>query len=271
MEYEKLNNGTKIPYVGYGVYQTPPLKTTELVKNALEVGYRHIDTAQNYFNESEVGSAISQSSIDREEVFITTKTQTSSYENTVKSIDESLEKFGYDYFDLILIHWPVHDNVGTYKALEDSLKEGKARAIGLSNFNSNKFKVILDNCDVKPMVNQIETHIMWQQNHMHDFLRKNDCLHESWSPFSSGNFNLFSNEVLIEIADKHSKSVAQVILRFLTQNNIVVIPKSSSKERMCENLDIFDFKLNKSEIKKIKALNKNQSYCNWPYSMQKEK
>lgn len=270
MEYKTLNNGVKIPLIGYGVYQTPKNRTVQLVKQAIEVGYRHIDTAQNYSNEAEVGRAIDESGISRDEVFVTTKTQTSGYKSTLRSIEDSLNEFSYDYFDLILIHWPNGDNIGTYKALEKALDEGKTRAIGLSNFNSVQFQEILNNCTVKPSVNQIETHILWQQNKMHEFLQNNDCAHESWSPFSSGNFNLFENEILVDIAQNHSKSVAQVILRFLTQNDIISIPKSSSKNRMMENIDVFDFKLSDSEIKDIKSLNKNQSYCNWPYSMQIE-
>ncbi|MBO6123340.1 MAG: aldo/keto reductase [Methanobrevibacter sp.] len=270
MEFKRLNNGVEIPSVGYGVYQTPKSKTMKLVSDALDLGYRHIDTAQNYSNEAEVGSAILESGISREDVFVTTKTQTSGYESTLRGINHSLEKFGHDYFDLILIHWPTGDDVGTYHALEDALNDGKCRAIGLSNFNSRQFGEILTNCTVKPAVNQIETHLLWQQEKMHKFLVENNCLHESWSPFSSGNFNLFNNEVLLEIANSHFKSVAQVILRFLIQTDIIVIPKSSSKSRMKENLDVFDFKLSSTEIRDIRSLNQNKSYCNWPYSMQEE-
>ncbi len=173
-------------------------------------------------------------------------------------------------FDLILIHWPTGDNIGTYRALEDALNEGKCRAIGLSNFNSQQFSQIIEECDVRPAVNQIETHIMWQQKRMHKFLSKNDCIHESWSPFSSGSFNMFNDETVLDIANNHDKTPAQIILRFLIQNDIVVIPKSSSKDRMKENLDVFDFDLNRDEIFRIRNLDKNQSYCNWPYSMQYE-
>lgn len=270
MEFRVLNNGVKIPEVGYGVYQTPKRLTVQLVKEAIEVGYRHIDTAQNYSNEKEVGKAIVESGVPRQDVFVTTKTQTNGYENTVKGIDRSLDELGFDYFDLILVHWPNGDNVGTYHALEDALKEGKCRAIGLSNFNSKQFSEIMDNCDVKPTVNQIETHVVWQQTKMHEFLLEHDCLHESWSPLASGNFNLFENKTLMAIADNHNKSVAQIILRFLIENGIIIIPKTSSKERMKENLDIYDFALTSSEESAIRKLDKKQSYCNWPYTMQQE-
>ena len=270
MEFKVLNNGVEIPKVGYGVYQTPKRKTAQLVKEAIEVGYRHIDTAQNYANEAEVGKAIVGSGISRNDIFVTTKTQTNGYKSTSKGIDRSLEEFAFDYFDLILIHWPTEDNIGTYRALEDALNEGKCRAIGLSNFNSKQVSQIIEECDVRPAVNQIETHIMWQQKRMHKFLSKNDCIHESWSPFSSGSFNMFNDETVLDIANNHDKTPAQVILRFLIQNDIVVIPKSSSKDRMKENLDVFDFDLNRDEIFRIRNLDKNQSYCNWPYSMQYE-
>lgn len=270
MEFGMLNNGVKIPRIGYGVYQTPRHETVELVRQAISMGYKHIDTAQNYSNEKEVGKAIRESDVEREEVFVTTKTQSTGYESTTRSIDKSLDEFGFDYFDLILIHWPNLDNTGTYRALEEALAENKCRAIGLSNFNSQQFIEVSDNCDVKPAVNQIETHILWQQKRMHEFLRRNDCMHESWSPFSSGNFNLFDDDTLTSIAETHERSVAQIILRFLTLEDIIVIPKSTSKERMQENIDIFDFKLTSDEIMRIEELDQNQSYCNWPYSMQEE-
>lgn len=271
MEYKILENGVKMPVLGYGVYQTPKIQTTRLVKEALELGYRHVDTAQNYSNEREVGRAIFESGISRQDIFVTTKTQSNGYENTFSGIDKSLDEFGYDYFDLILIHWPINDNIGTYHALEDALDEGKCKAIGLSNFNSTQFEDILDNCDVNPMVDQIETHLLWQQEKMHTYLTKRGCIHESWSPFASGNFNLFNDETLLDIASNYSKSVAQIILRFLIQKDIVVIPKSTSKVRMSENFNIFDFKLSDDEMDIIKEFDSNRSYCNWPYSMNKEK
>ncbi|WP_407462291.1 aldo/keto reductase [Methanobrevibacter sp.] len=270
MEFKKLNNGVKIPSIGYGVYQTPKRRTEELVFEALNLGYRHIDTAQNYSNEKEVGIAIKKANISRDEVFVTTKTQTTGYDSTVKSIKNSLNEFGYDYFDLILIHWPNGDNIGTYNALEYALDEGMARAIGVSNFNSSNFKCILENCDVKPVVNQIETHVLWQQKSMHEFLTQNDCIHESWSPFASGNLNVFDNDLLVDLGQKYGKSVAQIILRFLIQSDIVAIPKSSSSSRMAENLNVFDFKLDDNDLFEIQKLDERQSYCNWPYSMQEE-
>ena len=270
MDYVKLNNNVKMPVLGYGVYQTPKSQTKSLIKDALDVGYNHIDTAQNYSNEHEVGLAISESEVMREEVFVTTKTQSNGYDSTLKSIDKSLEEFGYDYFDLILIHWPVGDNVGTYHALEDALSDAKCRAIGLSNFNMRQFQEILENCSVKPCVNQVETHLLWQQKKMHNFLSAHDCVHESWSPFASGNFNLFNDEKLLDIGYNHSKTVAQVILRYLIQKDIVVIPKSTDKSRMFENIDVFDFNLTCDEMEIIGEYDLNQSYCNWPYSMRED-
>lgn len=270
MEYRKLNNNTKIPLIGYGVYQTPPSQTYNLVLEALESGYRHIDTAQNYANEKEVGFAIKDSQLSRGEVFVTTKTQTNGYDNTLRGIDDSLDEFGYDYFDLILIHWPNYDNVGTYHALEDALHDGKTRAIGLSNFNSQQFNNILDNCSVKPAINQIETHILWQQKKMHTFLEDNDCVHEAWSPFASGMMNIFNNTILNDIAAKYDRTTGQIMLKYLLEKNIVVIPKSTNTTRMRENIDLFDFKLDASDLEKIGALDNRQSYCDWPGEMQKE-
>lgn len=270
MEYKILNKDTKMPVIGYGVYQTPRNQTYDLVLEALNMGYRHIDTAQNYGNEKEVGEAIKNSGIEREEIFVTTKTQTNGYESTLRGIDNSLNEFGYDYFDLILIHWPNGDNVGTYHALGDALKDGKTKAIGLSNFNSQQFNTILENCHVKPSVNQIETHILWQQKKMHEFLNNNSCVHEAWSPFASGMMNIFNNEVLQDVATKHDKTTGQVMLRYLIQNDIVVIPKSTSTNRMKENIDLFDFNLDDDDLDNIARLDKRQSYCDWPMEMQKE-
>lgn len=270
MEYRKLNNNTEIPVVGYGVYQTPPSKTMQLVLEALDNGYRHIDTAQNYANEHEVGKAIKASGVNREEVFVTTKTQTNGYANTIKGIDKSLDEFGFDYFDLILIHWPNGDDIDTYHALEDAYDDGKARAIGLSNYNSRQFNEILESCSIKPAVCQIETHILWQQQKMHEYLLEKDCMHMAWSPFASGYMDIFNNQLLRDIAESHEKSVGQVMLKYLLQQDITPIPKSTNVGRMKENIDIFDFKLSRDELNQIRGLDQRKSYCNWPSAMKEE-
>ena len=237
-EYVTLNNGVKMPVVGYGVYLVDPSITAKGVKEAIEVGYRHIDTAQYYSNEREVGEGIRLSKVPREQIFVTTKTQTSGYSSTKRSIDESLRKFGFPYFDLILIHWPTGDDKGTYKALEEAYKQGNCKAIGLSNFNQREFLEIYNNFQTKPTVNQIETHLNFNQKKMHVFLEKYNCVHESWSPLGGTGAKVLKNKTLINVAAKYGKTPAQVALRYLLDLNIVVIPKSNHKNRMIENLNI---------------------------------
>lgn len=270
MEYIKLNNGIEMPIIGYGTYLTSKQDTRNLVLKALNSGYRHIDTAQNYGNEHEVGLAVKESNIPREEIFITSKTQTNGYGPTKRGIEESLKEFGLDYIDLMIIHWPISDNIGTYRALEEAYKEGKVRSIGVSNFNEYEVKEIIDNFETKPVLDQIETHIFWQQKRMHKFLEENNIYHESWSPFGEGMNNIFNNETLINIGKKYNKTLAQVILRFLVQNNIIVIPKTTKEERMKENIDIFDFKLSDEDMNIISDLDKKKSFSNWPSSMKIE-
>ena len=240
------------------------------ILDAINVWYRHIDTAQYYENEKEVWQAIKASWINRKEFFVTTKLITEWYENTLKWVDKSLQEFWYDYFDLILIHWPLWDDINIYNALETTYKQWKCRAIGLSNFNEELFLEIYENCEIKPVVNQIETHVMWQQRKMHEFLKKYDCIHESRSPLWQWNFWLFENETLIRIAQKYGKTVAQIMLRFFIQNNVVVIPRTSHIERMKENSEVFDFILDDEDIEIIKKLDKRISYGNRPESMWKE-
>ena len=181
-----------------------------------------------------------------------------------------MQKLWYDYFDLILIHWPKWDNISIYRALETAYKQWKVRSIWLSNFNEEQFLEIYNNCEIKPAVNQIETHIMWQQWRMHNFLENYNCIHESWSPLGAWKFNLYDNEVLITIAKKYNKTVAQVMLKFFIQNNVIVIPKSSHIERMKENFELFDFMLNDNDLLSIKELDQRISYTNWPEAMLKE-
>ena len=232
MEYLTLNNSVQIPILWFWVYKVFPEETKEIVLNAIKNWYRHIDTAQYYENERWVGQSIKHSWIDRKDFFVTTKLITKWYENTLKWIDISLKKFWYDYFDLILIHRPKWDNISIYKALETAYKQWKTRAIGLSNFNEDQFLEIYENCEIKPAINQIETHIMWQQWKMHKFLGKYNCIHESWSPLWAWKFDLYKNDILIDIAKKYNKSVAQVMLKFFIQNNVIVTPKTSHIKRM---------------------------------------
>jgi 2,5-diketo-D-gluconate reductase A len=264
MEYLTLNNGVKMPTLGYGVYQTPPSICERCVSDAISVGYRSIDTAQCYGNEGGVGNAIVKSEVPRDELFITTKVWTNGYSSTKRSIEGSLRQLRSDYVDLLLIHEPSSDNCGTYLALEEAYKEGKARAIGLSNFYSRDFKEIVDTCDVVPAVNQVETHVFWQQKQTKEFIRQYGTQLESWAPFAEGKNNMFRNPVLMEVARRHNKSVAQIILRFFIQMGVVVIPKSTHKERMIENLDVFDFALNDEDLKRISALDTGKTLFFWP-------
>ena len=270
MDYTTLNNWINIPMLGFWVYKVPQNETKDTVLNAIKTWYRLIDTAQYYENERWVWQAIKTSWIDRKEFFVTTKLITKWYENTLTWIDISLQKFWYDYFDLILIHRPKWDNLSIYKALETAYKQWKCRAIWLSNFNEELFLEIYNNCEIKPVINQIETHILWQQWKMHEFLKKYDCIHESRSPLWAWRFRLFENEVLNEITIKYNKTIAQIMLRFFIQNKIIVIPKTSHIERMKENLEIFDFVLDNDDIENIKNLDQKISYTNRPETMLKE-
>lgn len=264
MEYVTLNNGVKMPILGYGVYQIPPSICERCVSDAISVGYRSIDTAQCYGNEGGVGNAIVKSGVPREDLFITTKVWTNGYGNTKRSIEDSLRQLRSDYVDLLLIHEPSSDNCGTYRALEEAHREGKARAIGLSSFYSRDFMEIINFCEVVPAVNQVETHVFWQQKQTREFLSQYGTQLESWAPFAEGKKNMFRDPVLMEVAERHNKSVAQLILRFFIQSGVVVIPKSTHKERMIENFDMFDFALSDEDMKQISDLDKNQTLFFWP-------
>lgn len=261
MQYVTLNNGVKMPILGYGVYQTSPEETEECVLNAIKVGYRSIDTAQAYGNEEGVGSAIQKCGLPREDLFITTKIwiANAGYEKAKKSIEESLKKLKTDYIDLLLIHQPFGDYYGTYRAMEEAYKEGKARAIGVSNFYPDRFLDIHHFSEIKPAVNQVEAHVFCQQKEASTYMKKNDCQVMSWGPFAEGKNNLFTNPTLVEIGKKYSKTAAQVALRFLIQNDIVVIPKSVHVDRMEQNFDVFDFELNTDDMSKIESLDTKQS------------
>lgn len=261
MEYVTLNNGVRMPKLGYGVYQVSPDECERCVSDALAAGYRSVDTAQAYYNEEGVGAAVRKSGIARSELFLTTKVWISNAGETkaAASIDASLKKLGTDYIDLLLIHQPFGDYYGTYRAMEKAYRDGKVRAIGVSNFYPDRLIDLCSFAEVKPAVNQVETHVFCQQKKAREVMKRHGVQIESWGPFAEGKNGLFTNPVLQEIAAAHGKSVAQVSLRFLLQNDVVVIPKSVKKERMAENLDVFGFSLDAAEMERISALDTGSS------------
>lgn len=261
MEFVTLNNGVKMPILGYGVYQTPPEETKKCVLDALNTGYRSIDTAQAYGNEAGVGDAVSESGIARDEIFITTKIwiTNAGYENAKKSIDESLKKLKTDYVDLLLIHQPFGDYYGSYRAMEEAYKQGKARAIGVSNFYPDRYLDIEHFAEVKPAVNQMETHVFQQQKVLREYMAKHNTQLMSWGPFAEGRNDFFANKVLSDIGAKYGKSVAQTALRFLIQSGVVVIPKSVHHERIQQNFEVFDFELSAEDMQTIANLDTGKS------------
>ena len=257
MQKVKLNNGVEMPILGFGVFQVKDLDECERsVRNAIEVGYRLIDTAQSYGNEEAVGKAINSSGVPREELFITTKVwiQSNGYEGTKRAFENSLKRLQLDYIDLYLIHQPLGDVYGEWRTMQDLYKEGKARAIGVSNFQPDRLIDLITHNEIVPAVDQIETHPFHQQSEVQKFLQENNVQIESWGPFAEGKNNIFHNELLFSIGKKYNKSIAQVILRWLTQRGIVAIPKSVRRERMEENFNIFDFELSEEDMGTIKTL-----------------
>jgi 2,5-diketo-D-gluconate reductase A len=257
-----LNNGVEMPIIGFGVFQVPdPVQCEQAVYDALMAGYRLIDTAAVYQNEEAVGRAIKRSGVPREELFITTKVwvQDVGYEKTKLAFEKSLERLQLDYLDLYLIHQPYGDVYGSWRAMEELYREGKIKAIGVSNFHSDRLVDLICHNEVAPAVNQVETHPFCQQIESANVMKENNVQIESWAPFAEGKNDLFQNEVLASIAEKHNKSIAQVVLRWLTQRGIVVIPKSVRKERMIENFNIFDFELNQEDIDAIATLDTKES------------
>jgi len=262
METIKLNNGVEMPVLGFGVFQIPDAAVCEeSVINAIETGYRLIDTAASYGNEKAVGEAIKKSAVSRDELFITTKLwiQDTGYEKTKIAFQKSLDRLQLDYLDLYLIHQPYGDIYGSWRAMQELYNEGKIKAIGVSNFHPDRIMDIIINSGFTPAINQVETHPFHQQIETQKFLQENNVQIESWGPFAEGKNNIFHHELLSAIGEKYNKSIAQVILRWLTQRGVVTIPKSIRKERMAENFDIFDFELSSQDFDAIASLDTGSS------------
>jgi 2,5-diketo-D-gluconate reductase A len=261
MEYVTLNNGVKMPLLGYGVFQVSQEECERSVSEAIKVGYRLIDTAQSYFNEEAVGNAIEKCGIPREELFITTKVWIDNYgyEETKASVLESMKKLKTDYLDLVLLHQPFSDYYGSYRALEEMYKDGKIRAIGVSNFYPDRLSDICAFNEITPQVNQVETNPLNQQIKAQENMIKNNVQIEAWAPFGEGRNNMFTNLTLVGIGEKYHKTVAQVVLRWLIQRGVVALAKSTHIERMQQNFDIFNFEFTKEDMDTIKTLDTGNS------------
>lgn len=257
-EYIKLNNGIYIPSIGFGTSLVTGDECTQIIKKAIEVGYRHIDTASAYENEVEIGNAIRQSKIDRKELFVTSKVwkDAMGYENTLKSFEKSLENLGLEYIDLFLIHWPNNKdnklNIDTWKALETLYKQGKIKAIGVSNFLKHHLEALLPNCEILPMINQIEFHPGLMREETIEFCKEKNIVVEAWAPLGKG--KMLNNETLNDIAKKYNKSTAQLCLKWCLQNNVIPLPKSGNEIRMKENLELFDFEITEEDMKTINSM-----------------
>lgn len=261
MNYITLNNGVKMPQLGFGVYQIPPEDTARCVRTAIDAGYRSIDTAQAYYNEAEVGKAIAECGVPREDLFITTKVwiTNAGEKRAAASIDDSLAKLGSDYIDLLLIHQPFGDYYGSWRAMEAAYKAGKARAIGLANFLPDRFIDLAHFAEIKPAVNQLETHVFQQQAAIRPYLEQYDTKLMSWGPFAEGRNDYFNTPALVEIGAAHGKTAAQITLRYMLEQGVILIPKSVHEERIRENFDIFDFSLTAAETAQIAALDTGKS------------
>lgn len=261
MKNVRLNNGVMMPAIGFGVYQVGEKETERVVGDALEAGYRMIDTAASYFNEAQVGNAIRHSGLKREDLFVTTKlwVQDYEYDDALRAFDKSMKLLGLDYLDLYLLHKPYGNYYAAWRAAERLYREGRIRAIGVTSFSSERLQDLFLHNEVKPAVNQIETNPFYQQSAANAFLQQEGIQHEAWAPFAEGQNGIFHNPVLKSIAQHHGKGVGAVILRWLNQRNVVVIPKSVRKERMIENLNIFDFTLTDEEMKAIAGLDTGKS------------
>jgi diketogulonate reductase-like aldo/keto reductase len=265
-----MQNKEKIPILGFGTYFLRLEDVYSSVLCALESGYRMLDTAKWYNNEEIVGRAIIDSKIPREELFITSKIEDVGYDQTINGVLDTLNKFNTDYLDLVLIHWPTNNVFDTYKALEDLVDKGIIKSIGISNFHEKLCDELLKVCRIKPQINQIETHIYFQEVKMNKYLKSKKIIHESWAPFAEGYMNMLYDDVLLDIGKKYNKSAAQVILRFFIQKDIVVIPKSTNKDHIKENLEVFDFELDNQDIKRIELLDRKQQYSSFPINMKEE-
>ena len=273
MEYKTLNNGLRMPMVGLGVYDVSERETQRVVEDAISVGYRSIDTAAMYYNERGVGDAVRACGVAREELFITTKICDSCYsrDETMRSVDHSMRQLGLDYVDLMLIHWPVGKPAVMWHALEELYEQGLFKAIGVSNFYPNTFPMIVKGAKVMPVVNQCETHVLYQQRKMMEYLQPYNVVLEAWSPLAEGKHGIFKNPVLKRVGEKYGKTAAQIALKFLIQSGIIIIPKTTHKERMIENINLFDFTLADDDLSEIRCKRKigifailcdiNRDYC----------
>ena len=262
MEYKVLNNDLKMPMVGLGVYNISERETQRVVEDAISVGYRSIDTAAMYYNEKGVGDAVRACGVPREELFITTKICDSCYTNeeTLRTVDHSMKRLGLDYVDLMLIHWPVGNPTVMWHTLEELYEQG----MFISNFYPNTFPKIVDDAKVMPVVNQCETHVLYQQRKMLEYLKPYNVAMEAWSPLAEGRNSIFKNKALVSIGEKHGKTSAQVALKFLIQNDIIIIPKTTHKERMVENIKLFDFTLSDEDLREIRLLDTGRNVTGWP-------
>lgn len=261
MKEVRLNNGVMMPAIGFGVYQIPAADTERTVSEALETGYRMIDTAASYFNEEQVGNAIRHSALKREEVFVATKlwVQDYEYDDALRAFDKSAKLLGLDYIDLYMLHKPYGNYYAAWRAAERLYKEGRIRAIGVTSFSSERLQDLFLHNEVKPAVNQLETHPFFQQQAANSFLAQEGIQHEAWAPFAEGQNDIWNNAVLKAVAAKHERTVGQVVLRWLNQRGVVVIPKTVHKGRMAENLDIFGFTLSEQEMNAIAGLDTGRS------------
>lgn len=265
MEYIQLNNGIEMPILGLGTVNLKGDSGVEVIKKAIDIGYRLIDTARMYHNEETVGKAIIESKVERKDLFITTKLCRTScdYEQAKKDIDDSLKKLQLDYVDLLLVHEPYFESYEIYKAIKDAYMGGKARAIGISNFNYKCYNEFIEKCQIIPSVNQMESHVYFTQHELQMELEKHGTKMQAWSPLANGKKNIFEDKILVEIGNKYKKTPAQIALRFLIQNGISAIPKTINENRLKENFSIFDFKLSHEDLEKIKTLDEKISITDW--------
>lgn len=266
MEYKTLNNGLKMPMVGLGVYNIPEKETQRVVEDALSVGYRSIDTAAMYENEKGVGDAVRACNVPREELFVTTKICESCYtrKETLRTVDQSMRQIGLDYVDLMLLHWPVGNPAVMWHTLEELYAQGLFKAIGVSNFYPNTFPMIVKDTKIMPVVNQCEAHVLYQQRKMREYLKPYDVALEAWSPLAEGRSSIFKDKTLVGIGEKYGKTSAQIALKFLVQNDIIIIPKTTHKERMVENISLFDFTLTDDDLAAIRRMDTGRNVTGWP-------